>query len=182
MIFFLILIFVLGFWAWGFVEYLIHGILSHRFKTPVSPMHWQHHKDPRRVFTSPLAVLIIGPLLWWVFSFVLGVQYSAAFVLGVIVGFGHYEFVHWRIHFREPKNEKQQSLKNHHLAHHFSDSLMYHGVTTQFWDKVFSTLPDEVTRNGHFKKVAHKPVIEGVSNFRDIYSLRSIKLILKAYR
>ena len=34
----------LGFASWGLLEYAIHGFLSHRLRTPVSPIHWGHHR------------------------------------------------------------------------------------------------------------------------------------------
>src|SRR5690606_15283048 len=97
-----IFFFGLGIFVWSFIEYLIHGILSHRFRTPVSTMHWEHHRNPRRVFTSPVAPIIICPLLWLGFSVFVGNFFAFILVLGILVGFIHYEYTHWRIHFREP--------------------------------------------------------------------------------
>jgi hypothetical protein len=42
-----------GFASWGFIEYVIHGLLSHRFKTFVTPLHWGHHIDNSR--SAPLS-------------------------------------------------------------------------------------------------------------------------------
>jgi len=173
--------FALGVFLWSFIEYLIHGILSHRFRTPVSTMHWEHHRNPRRVFTSPLAPLIISPLLWWLFSFVVGKYLALVLILGVVLGFAHYEYVHWRIHFRAPKNKYQERLRAHHLAHHFSNARMYHGVTTRFWDGVFGTLNNKEIRKEHYQKTLSVPVMEGESNLRDVYSLRGLKIIKETF-
>lgn len=174
--------FCAGLLLWTFLEYLIHGILSHRFKTPVSTMHWQHHRDPRRVFTSPIAPIVIVPILWWMFSFLIGKQASAFLMVGTLFGFIYYEYVHWRIHFREPKNTYQENLKAHHLAHHFCNARLYHGVSSHFWDRVFGTLNDEQTRKEHYAKAVKTPVMEGKSNFREIYSLKGLKVLLDSYK
>lgn len=46
-----------GFLFWGLIEYITHGFLSPRWKTFASPLHWSHHKQPRRVFTFPIAIV-----------------------------------------------------------------------------------------------------------------------------
>jgi hypothetical protein len=177
-----IVCFVSGLLLWTFLEYLIHGILSHRFKTPVSTMHWQHHREPRRVFTSPVAPLVIVPILWWVFSLVIGKGAAAILMLGTLCGFAYYEYAHWRIHFREPKNKYQERLKAHHMAHHFCNARLYHGVSTHFWDKVFDTLNDEETREAHYAKSIKTPVMEGESNLREIYTLQGLKTVMASWK
>jgi len=174
--------FGLGIFLWSFIEYLIHGILSHRFRTPVAAMHWEHHRNPRRVFTSPIVAIIVSPLLWLGFSMLLGKFFAFVLITGVVVGFARYEYVHWRIHFREPKNKYQQRLKAHHLAHHFCNARMYHGVTTDFWDRVFGTLNSEELREQHYQKSLLTPTMEGESNFGDIYSWRGLKILADTFK
>ncbi len=174
--------FISGLFLWSFLEYLIHGILSHRFKTPVSTMHWQHHRDPRRVFTSPLAPLVIVPILWWLFSLLIGKQASAYVMAGTLCGFIYYEHVHWRIHFRESRNAYEEKLKAHHLSHHFCNARMYHGVSNHFWDKVFGTMNDEQIRKEHYAKAVKTPVIEGKSNFSEVYSMQGIKMLVDTFK
>lgn len=152
-----------GFAAWGFVEYLIHGILSHRFRTPVSPMHWGHHREPRAVFTSPLAWVPVAALVWAGLAAGAGVALASAFTAGLLAGFARYERTHWRIHFRAPRSPREELLRAHHLAHHFRNPRMYHGVTTRFWDRRLGTLPDEHERD--YASVAHVPPIAGPSNW-----------------
>ena len=116
---FLLALFVLGFAAWSFLEYVIHGWLSHTFATPAAPLHWTHHRDPRRVFTS---LLVWGPTsvaIWSLLALLAGPTPAAALVLGILAGFQRYEYVHWRIHFRAPRGARQELLRVHHLAHHF---------------------------------------------------------------
>ena len=143
-------------------------------------MHWGHHKDPRRIFTSPIAAIIVTPILWFLFSLVIGQLNALALSVGILLGFAHYEYFHWAIHFQEPKNKKQRLLRNHHLAHHFCNARMYHGVTTTFWDRVFNTMPDTETCQKDYAKVADTPLMEGRSNFRDTYTFKNLKMILQS--
>src|SRR5260370_27319575 len=46
-----IAIFILGLLAWTFIEYVIHGWLSHTFSTFVTPIPDVHHRDPHAIFT-----------------------------------------------------------------------------------------------------------------------------------
>ena len=131
----------LGLLTWPLIEYGVHGVLAHRLRTFVSPLHGVHHTDPRRVFTSPLAwvpaTLAIGGLAVWGLGAGLGLGFTA----GALLGFLRYELIHWRIHFRLPRNAAERRRREHHLAHHFADARHYHGVTTPLWDRVFGTLP-----------------------------------------
>lgn len=154
--------FVLGISSWSFVEYLIHGILSHRYKTFVSPMHWGHHKNARNVFTTPVAWVPVSLLFWGIGAALFGISASTAFTVGLLLGFLRYEYVHWRIHFRQPRSPRQELLRRHHLAHHFCNPKMYHGVTTRLWDRVFGTLP--ANAEGDYERVAATPLLSGSSN------------------
>ncbi len=154
--------FAVGLLSWSFVEYLVHGILSHRFKTFVSPLHWGHHKNAHNVFTSPLAWVPILMLFWAAGSLLVGMAASGAFTAGLLLGFLRYEYLHWRIHFRAPRNRRERQRRAHHLAHHFCNPKMYQGVTTRFWDRVFGTLPADAERD--YAKVADRPPLSGGSN------------------
>ena len=131
---------VIGCLLWPFFEYFVHGILSHRFKTPVSPLHWGHHIHLQSVFTPALAwvpvTLILTSLFVWAFGKLIGLGLAS----GLLLGFFHYEYCHWRIHFKEPKNSHQQKLRDHHLAHHFRNPKAYFGVTTILCDRLFGSL------------------------------------------
>lgn len=48
----------------------------------------------------------------------IGATTAGAIVLGVLVGFLRYEYVHWRIHFRAPRNARQELLRVHHREDH----------------------------------------------------------------
>ena len=102
----LVSLFALGLLLWPLVEYGIHGFLSHRLRTPVSGLHWVHHVQPERVFTSALAWIPAIALLFSATSLALGTGRAGALVFGLLLGFWRYEYVHWRIHFRAPRNDR----------------------------------------------------------------------------
>jgi sterol desaturase/sphingolipid hydroxylase (fatty acid hydroxylase superfamily) len=167
----------LGWLCWPFVEYLIHGILSHRFRTPVSPLHWGHHRTPAAVFTSPIAWVPTAAGVFALAAWAIGVAPAAAFMTGLLAGFARYEYVHWRIHFREPRTKRQARLRSHHLAHHFVNFRAYHGVTTRFWDHVFGSLPEGWERD--YARAAGRPPLEGPSNLRASWSPRATWTVVK---
>ncbi len=152
-----------GLLAWPLLEYVIHGVLSHRLRTPAAAMHWTHHRDARRVFT-PIAVwLPVALLLWAIGAQLAGAAPAGAVVLGIVAGFLRYEHVHWRIHFRAPASAREELRRVHHLSHHFRNPNAYHGVTTRFWDRVFGTLPTH--HRDDYARVAGRVPLAGASNF-----------------
>lgn len=161
---------VLGFGAWSFLEYVIHGWLSHTFATPAATMHWGHHRDPRRVFTSVGVWAPVALVIYTLLALAIGAAAAGAVVLGVLAGFVRYEYVHWRIHFRAPVNARQELLRVHHLSHHFRNPKAYHGVTTRFWDRLFGTLPAH--HRDDYARVAHHVPLAGESNFGRLWPQR----------
>ena len=102
-------LFVGGLGAWTLVEYAIHGPLSHRFQTFVSPLHNVHHRDPHAVFTARAWLPLLAITLALIgFS---GFQPGTFFFLGVVGGFVGYEAVHYRIHFVRPRNRLETRLR-----------------------------------------------------------------------
>jgi sterol desaturase/sphingolipid hydroxylase (fatty acid hydroxylase superfamily) len=159
---------VVGYLFWGFLEYTIHGLLSHRWTTFASPLHWNHHQNPRFVFTSPLAIVPTTLLLFAIGALAVGPLIAGAFVAGALAGFGRYEWMHWRFHFREPRNARERLLRSHHLAHHFCNSRVYHGVSMRFWDRVFGTLPTGWRED--YARVARRAPLQGASNFAEVWN------------
>jgi sterol desaturase/sphingolipid hydroxylase (fatty acid hydroxylase superfamily) len=152
-------------WAlWPLLEYGVHGGLAHGMRTPVTPFHWAHHESPARVFTSPLAWIPGAGAIWAVLGFALGPGLAGAFTAGVLAGFFRYEYVHWRIHFRSPRDERERRRRAHHLAHHERNPAAYYGVTTDFWDRVFGSLPPREERERDQAAVRERAPLAGPSN------------------
>lgn len=162
---------VLGYCSWGLLEYVIHGLLSHRWQTFASPLHWQHHRSPRNVFTTPLASAAGALALYAIAFAAVGGMAAAAFVTGVVAGFARYEWLHWRLHFREPRSARERLLRSHHLAHHFYNPRAYFGVTTRFWDRIFGTLPSGWRHD--YARVAERAPLTGASNLREVWNPRT---------
>ena len=156
-----------GVLLWPLVEYAIHGGLSHAWRTPVSPLHWEHHKHPERVFTSPLAWVPTLAAIYALAAFALGGVAAGGLALGLLAGFLRYERIHYRIHFREPRGERERRLRAHHLAHHFRNPKAYYGVSTAFWDRVFGSLPASAAED--YARVADRPPLAGRSNFGSLW-------------
>lgn len=135
---------VAGLFAWTFLEYALHRFLFH---TPgllkfAFQQHATHHGKvdwfAPILVKARLAIPILPAL--FVLSWVGG---SAAFggwvVAGVLAGWFYYEALHRRVHRAAPLNAYGRWARRHHLAHHFVDSKMNHGVTTPVWDMLFGT-------------------------------------------
>ena len=158
---------VVGLLLWPLVEYGIHGGLSHAWRTPVSPLHWEHHKHPERVFTSPVVWVPGTAAIYGLAALPLGALPGAGLALGILAGFLRYERIHYRIHFRVPRNERERRLRAHHLAHHFRNPKAYYGVSTPFWDRVFGSVPPEAEKD--YARVADRPPLAGRSNFGSLW-------------
>jgi sterol desaturase/sphingolipid hydroxylase (fatty acid hydroxylase superfamily) len=131
--------FAAGLFAWTFIEYLIHGWLSHTFRTFAGPLHAVHHRDPGAVFTIgawlPIATAYLVGLA--IFCMTAGM----IFFSGIVAGFIAYETIHYRIHFRAPRAGIESHLRARHLAHHQSNPDATFGVTSELWDLIFGTEP-----------------------------------------
>jgi dihydroceramide fatty acyl 2-hydroxylase len=134
-----LLLFAAGMFAWTLVEYVIHGVLGHAYRTFVTPIHNAHHREPRLVFAMrswiPTAVVLAGA--WVAFGFAPWV----IFLGGIASGFAAYELIHYRIHFARPSCAAEARLRARHLAHHLGEPDAIFGVTTRLWDVVFGTEP-----------------------------------------
>ena len=132
-------IFTLGLFAWTLAEYVIHGWLGHTLGGSAATLHMVHHRDPHAVFTIgawlPLAAL------WTTALVVFGLCQGTILLSGMITGFAFYEALHYRIHFRRPRNSFERYLHARHLLHHRSVPDGYLGVTSPLWDLIFGTEP-----------------------------------------
>jgi dihydroceramide fatty acyl 2-hydroxylase len=158
-----------GVLAWTLVEYLIHGVLSHRLRTFATPLHAAHHRDPHAVFTVgawiPVALLTACGL--WL----LGFGPAMLFYLGLLAGFIAYEAIHYRIHFSRPRTRMEARLRARHLAHHLRAPNEIFGVTTALWDRVFGTQPAPARRLELETAVAGIAPLTGPSNWRRAFTI-----------
>jgi sterol desaturase/sphingolipid hydroxylase (fatty acid hydroxylase superfamily) len=60
-------------------------------------------------------------------------------MVGLIVGYLSYEFIHYGIHQMPWLRRLVKPLASHHLHHHYADDTRCFGVTSPLWDIVFRT-------------------------------------------
>lgn len=157
-----VFIFIAGVLAWTAVEYLIHGVLGHRLRTFVTPLHRAHHEDPRAVFALgawiPTAlVLIVGLAMF-------GTAPGMIFFGGIAAGFVAYEYLHYRMHFAKPASVLEARLRARHLGHHEARPDAVFGVTTRLWDVVLGSEPTAAEMKELSKIGARVPPLKGRSN------------------
>jgi hypothetical protein len=132
-----IALFVTGVFVWTFVEYLIHGWLSHTFRTFAMHLHAVHHRDASAVFT--VRAWVPTAVVWAVALFLFRLTPGTILFSGAVAGFIAYEIVHYRIHFRRPLGGFEKYLRSRHLVHHEYYPNRCFGVTSAIWDLAFGT-------------------------------------------
>jgi dihydroceramide fatty acyl 2-hydroxylase len=163
----LLLMFGLGLLAWTFIEYAIHGFLSHIFTTFATPLHHEHHRNPHAVFTvgAWLPTAIVSMLTFGMF----GVTPATTVWLGIVAGFLGYELFHYRIHFARPICALEDRMRTRHLAHHLRAPAQIFGVTNRIWDRILGTEPDDARLAEMRASVATTQPLTGPSNFLLIF-------------
>lgn len=168
--------FVAGVLVWSFLEYVIHGWLSHTFRTFAMPLHAVHHRDASAVFT--IGAWVPTAFVWAVTLLVFGWTPATILFSGAVAGFIAYEIVHYRIHFRRPRGRIEQYLRSRHLVHHNFYPNRFFGVTSAFWDLAFGTEPMDREITALCKAMRSQPPLSGRSNlYKLAYYVRSLSTI-----
>jgi sterol desaturase/sphingolipid hydroxylase (fatty acid hydroxylase superfamily) len=137
-------LFFVGVGFWSLAEYVLHrwGMHELKGKGMASREHLRHHAAYDSVleswYLSWLGVLFFGAVHATWATLLLG---PAGITLGVgwVVGFGFYEWIHWRAHRRPIAHPYEHWVRRHHFHHHFGHPMQNHGVTSPIWDMVFGT-------------------------------------------
>jgi sterol desaturase/sphingolipid hydroxylase (fatty acid hydroxylase superfamily) len=142
-----VLYFTGGLFLWTLLEYGIHRFAFHGFLP-----HFQHHDDPKdtKYITSPLWLSCgTSAMLWVIWRIPTGSWARSALVLaGIISGYLAYEAVHLKIHANEAGGPLLRKLRKRHYYHHFANDHFHYGVTSSVWDRVFGSLPSELSLMG----------------------------------
>jgi dihydroceramide fatty acyl 2-hydroxylase len=156
--------FVLGLFAWSFLEYAIHGFLSHVFNTFATPFHAGHHRNPSMVFAAGvwMPTALVSAIIFAVF----GMTPATTVWLGIVAGFLSYELIHYRFHFARPSCALEDRMRTRHLAHHMRSPKQIFGVTSSLWDRVFGSEPDDARLAELRASVASTAPLPGRSNLR----------------
>jgi sterol desaturase/sphingolipid hydroxylase (fatty acid hydroxylase superfamily) len=158
-----------GVFAWTFLEYLIHGWLSHTFRTFAAPLHAIHHRDAHAVFTVrawiPIAVV------WTILALLFGWTPWVILFSGAVAGFTGYEAIHYRIHFRRPRGPVETYLRARHLVHHEHYPNRCFGVTSALWDLAFGTEPMGTAMTALCESVRSRAPLSGRTNLHKLKDL-----------
>ena len=163
-----IALFIAGVFAWTFVEYVIHGWLSHTFRTFATPLHAVHHQDASAVFT--IGAWLPISLVWLMLLLVFGWTSGTILFSGMVAGFISYEIIHYRIHFRRPLGRIEGYLRARHLVHHHYHAHRCFGVTSALWDLAFGTEALGPETTALWESTRSKPPLSGRTN---LYKLAS---------
>lgn len=137
---------IFGLMSWTLLEYGLHRFVLHHL-SPFKQWHAEHHLRPKAfictstfVSMGALFILIDMPLLFLTTPFI-----ANAYTLGLLIGYLSYAVTHHAIHHWQTKNIWLLNRIKSHGLHHALSRNAHFGVTTDFWDKVFSigTQPNE---------------------------------------
>jgi sterol desaturase/sphingolipid hydroxylase (fatty acid hydroxylase superfamily) len=136
--------FLAGCAGWTFIEYGMHHWNGHLLKgrTEFSREHLKHHT--LQDYFAPLSkkvtvAVIVSTVIGSLGTALLGPTGGIGFAMGVVAGYGFYEYLHWANHMKAPRSAYARWARRHHFSHHFTDARYNHGVTTPIWDMVFGT-------------------------------------------
>ena len=131
-------------------RFLYHIPATTQRKKKISyTMHGVHHdypKDKSRLAMPPLLSLIVASVFFIIYRSILG-DYTFGFLAGFLMAYAGYLAVHYSVHaFRVPNNFLK-ILWHHHSIHHYREPDRAFGVSSPFWDVIFSTMPRKDVKN-----------------------------------
>jgi sterol desaturase/sphingolipid hydroxylase (fatty acid hydroxylase superfamily) len=143
-----IVLFILGFIAFTWVEYMVHRYVFHmktytalraKLQYTIHGVHHEYPKDKDRLAMPPLLSVTIATILLLLFRLVMG-DFAFAFLPGFIVGYAAYLAIHYMVHaFAPPKNFLKQLWINHG-THHYKNGDLIYGVSSPLWDYIYGTM------------------------------------------
>jgi sterol desaturase/sphingolipid hydroxylase (fatty acid hydroxylase superfamily) len=140
-----------GFITWTLVEYVLHrwvfhfvpeGRLQEKLQFLIHGLHHADPVDPTRLVMPPAAAIILAVVLFSLFRLPLGAQRVEPFFAGFLVGYLCYDYIHFCVHFFQPRTRLGRMLKQNHMIHHFVSHNSRWGVSSPLWDYVFGTLTE----------------------------------------
>ena len=146
-------LFFAGWITWTLAEYWVHRWLYHvktdnktllKIQHMGHGIHHQYPKDPTRLAMPPVPALILISIFFGVFWLIMQ-QYAIAFFPGFLFGYVMYISLHYMQHlFKPPKFKPLNRLWKWHALHHYKypESKAF-GVSTNLWDVVFRTTPED---------------------------------------
>ncbi|EPS73322.1 hypothetical protein M569_01436, partial [Genlisea aurea] len=141
-----------GMLIWTLLEYSLHRFVFHVKtrsywgNTLHYLIHGCHHKHPMdglRLVFPPAPAAILAFLLWNAVKVLSTEPYSSALFGGGLLGYVMYDCTHYYLHYGKPLKGFAHDLKRNHMNHHFRIQNKGFGITSNFWDWVFATLPQK---------------------------------------
>ncbi len=133
---------VSGLAAWTLIEYVLHRWLLHGVE-PFRRWHLAHHRHAGVAVRVPVlfSVLLVLAVVGLPVLLSGNSGHAAAFSAGILLGNLLQEAVHHRLHDTRPVGRWLEARRQLHGYHHFRDERRGYGTLTDFWDRVFGTLP-----------------------------------------
>ena len=137
-----------GLFTWTLTEYNIHRFVFHwmppgkigeKLNFWFHGVHHAYPKDSMRLVMVPVISLPLGVMFYFLSRFFLGEEYTAPFFVGLVTGYLFYDMTHYALHHANFRSRFWLELKQHHMTHHYTDHENGFGVSSKFWDLVFST-------------------------------------------
>ncbi len=146
---------LLGLLSWTFVEYLLHRFLLHGsfryawLKKFQYMGHGVHHDQPlvkTRLVMPPLGAIPTAVVMYGLFYLIIGVilgvkEWVGPFFAGMMTGYVFYDLLHYASHHANLPGAYFKTMRVHHMRHHAVEPDKRFGVSSQFWDQVFKTMP-----------------------------------------
>ena len=133
---------------WPVFEYCMHRYLFHWESTTafgkkfVYTVHRGHHdypNDPRLMLVGPI-ISLPAFLAFWGIAYLLAGNYAHPFMAGLGVCYMFYDWLHYASHNYNFNNSFFQTMKTHHMRHHYENNEKNFAFTTLFWDIIMNTL------------------------------------------
>jgi sterol desaturase/sphingolipid hydroxylase (fatty acid hydroxylase superfamily) len=133
---------VVGFVAWGGVEYGFHRWILHGRPSMASRAHARHHADGQALIAAPaFTSAALAVVTWAALSIPLTTGYAALIVFGVYAGYNYYALLHHLQHHHRTLLAWVPSLARLEQAHrtHHARYVVNYGVSTTWWDRAFGS-------------------------------------------
>lgn len=143
-----IILFLLGWLTFSWVEYLVHRYVFHlptttkarkKFQHTLHGVHHHYPKDKDRLAMPPVLSIAIATVLLLLLRLIIG-DLVFAFLPGFLVGYAFYLLIHYVVHIHKaPKNFFRYLWINHSI-HHYKDGAIVFGVSSPLWDHIYRTM------------------------------------------
>ncbi|NOT74033.1 MAG: fatty acid hydroxylase [Cyclobacteriaceae bacterium] len=132
-----------GLLIWSGTEYILHRFVFHfvpdskwglRLHFIFHGVHHDYPNDANRLVLPPSVSIPLATGFYFLFAWLIPVEYLYSFFAAFIVGYLCYDISHYALHHANFKSGLWKKMKQHHMTHHYQDPSRGYGVTTKLWD------------------------------------------------